>query len=787
MPLTAEQKKMYMAMQLKGETVRRTPGQIAGQQFIVDGIEDCVVEVLDHCAQVTVDDAKRCTITIGPCEDSLFVRDCEDCVVHAACRQLRTRNCVRCTFYLWVLTDPIIESSHSCEFGEWHTAYPLLDAHFKAANLNTSEENLCHKIYDFTPDEPHAPHWTKAPPQLERVIKLQQIESPPVNPATPKIVAPPPDAEKTAAVESDTSVGAEKKEDLCELQAPHELPVASMAEEDDLSELQGLQIATDGSVIKSFQKRGSGRLRPAIGDRVNCHVVALLENGEVFASTREDGTAPLQFVIGDTTVEGRMDVTDIPSGLNEGLVTMARGEVARFTLAASKAHGDAGLTTGDVLVPPGATVEYEVELLNWAQDLQKDGGLLLTRELPAGDSGASVTRLCPSDLMTVRMRYTSREAASQVLIEDCSSGDGAEFMIDDGAVMLGLELAAKQMQAGEKACLEINTVGPGGVLLPYGYASMGPDHPHAAVTGSLVLELELLPFTPPKALDELTGAERLAEVERVRELGVRKFQGGQVARARRRFERALTVASHRNLFAAAAAAGTGVGAATAEESERLLEHRAALSNNIAACCVKLEEWEDTLTATATALQLKPEDTKALYRQGLAYNRLGSYDRAKKSLKAASRLEAAKDKQADRALLRLIRTELNGVTSQGLERNKEKEKETWGGKLQSTEPQQAPPAGLLAKAANAIGSAVGVQRKPAKGSGESPLSPKKKRKKKSGQQAAAQAETEQAMVQPEPPGAGPTVATKHRWWALLRRIAPAAGVLLLLLFMLRRKR
>jgi hypothetical protein len=32
--------------------VRRTPGQIAGQQFIVDGLEDCVVEVLDHCAQV---------------------------------------------------------------------------------------------------------------------------------------------------------------------------------------------------------------------------------------------------------------------------------------------------------------------------------------------------------------------------------------------------------------------------------------------------------------------------------------------------------------------------------------------------------------------------------------------------------------------------------------------------------------------------------------------------------------------------------------------------------------
>ena len=172
---------------------------------------------------------------------------------------------------------------------------------------------------------------------------------------------------------------------------------------------------------------------------------------------------------------------------------------------------------------------------------------------------------------------------------------------------------------------------------------------------------------------------------------MRKFQAGQIARARRRFERALTVASHRNLFAAAA--GSGAAAPTQEESEQLQEHRAALSNNIAACCVKLQEWEDTLTSTATALQIRPEDTKALYRQGLAYNRLGSYERAKKSLKTASRLEAAKE-QPDRALLRNIKTEFNGVTNQGLERNKEKEKETWGGKLQTTQPQDTPPTGLM---------------------------------------------------------------------------------------------
>ena len=81
---------MFTAMNMTGQTIVRHSGQIAGQQFLIDGIKDCTVHVLDHCAQVTCDDAEKCEIVVGPCEDSLFVRDCTDCEVHAVCRQLRT-------------------------------------------------------------------------------------------------------------------------------------------------------------------------------------------------------------------------------------------------------------------------------------------------------------------------------------------------------------------------------------------------------------------------------------------------------------------------------------------------------------------------------------------------------------------------------------------------------------------------------------------------------------------------------------------------------------------------
>jgi hypothetical protein len=174
----------------RAPTLTRLVTQIAGQQFICDGIEDCKIHVLDHCAQVTVDDAKRCEIIIGPCEDSLFLRGCEGCTVYAVCRQLRTRDCVDCKFYLFVLTDPVIESSHSCEFGAWNIAYPLLDQHFRAANLDPAEPNLYKKIYDFTPDEhPDHTHWVEAAELPSRVMDVEGMTELPVNPLRPDDVA----------------------------------------------------------------------------------------------------------------------------------------------------------------------------------------------------------------------------------------------------------------------------------------------------------------------------------------------------------------------------------------------------------------------------------------------------------------------------------------------------------------------------------------------------------------------------------------------------------------------
>ena len=43
----------FMFCERKGEKLVKKPGEIGGQQFILEDLKDCEVLLLDHCAQVS--------------------------------------------------------------------------------------------------------------------------------------------------------------------------------------------------------------------------------------------------------------------------------------------------------------------------------------------------------------------------------------------------------------------------------------------------------------------------------------------------------------------------------------------------------------------------------------------------------------------------------------------------------------------------------------------------------------------------------------------------------------
>jgi len=123
-----------------------------GQQFLIEEVQKCKITVPDRIAALTVDFAKSSNITTGPIESSAFIRNCEDCIFVIACLQFRTRECKRCTFFLYSSTEPIIELSRGLQIGCYNYYYDKLREDMNESRLKLWN-NKWSEVYDFTPPQ----------------------------------------------------------------------------------------------------------------------------------------------------------------------------------------------------------------------------------------------------------------------------------------------------------------------------------------------------------------------------------------------------------------------------------------------------------------------------------------------------------------------------------------------------------------------------------------------------------------------------------------------------------
>jgi len=145
-----------------GEVMRK-PGSVRGLDIVIEDCQNTTIAICDHTAQVQIDSLDDCRVLIGACTDSAFVRGCVNCEMTIGARQLRTRDCRDCTFYLYCATEPVIETSTRLRFAPYNAAYPQLGSHFTSANLAPAG-NLWYAVYDFNGAEPDAAeHWMELP------------------------------------------------------------------------------------------------------------------------------------------------------------------------------------------------------------------------------------------------------------------------------------------------------------------------------------------------------------------------------------------------------------------------------------------------------------------------------------------------------------------------------------------------------------------------------------------------------------------------------------------------
>lgn len=95
-------------------------------------------------------------------------------------------------------------------------------------------------------------------------------------------------------------------------------------------------------------RAGDGTVHPKMGDQVTVHYVGRFPGGDVFDSSIERGE-PATFRLGQ-----------VIEGWNEGLQLMTPGAKFKFTIPPDLAYGERGYPP---VIPPNATLEFEVELL----------------------------------------------------------------------------------------------------------------------------------------------------------------------------------------------------------------------------------------------------------------------------------------------------------------------------------------------------------------------------------------------------------------------------------------
>jgi len=132
-------------------------------------------------------------------------------------------------------------------------------------------------------------------------------------------------------------------------------------------------------------------------------------------------------------------------GWDLGVATMKKGELAKFTLRSDYAYGESG---SPPKIPGGATLVFEIELLDWrsVKDIAGDGGVIKT-VLKEGEGWAT-----PKLADEVCVEITASVKGADKPFFSTPDG-GVEFPLTQGHLCEAVKTAVKTMKKGEHAKL----------------------------------------------------------------------------------------------------------------------------------------------------------------------------------------------------------------------------------------------------------------------------------------------------------------------------------------------
>ncbi len=266
--------------------------------------------------------------------------------------------------------------------------------------------------------------------------------------------------------------------------------------------------AADGGPGGSSSSSDPGRC-PVKGDTVVMHYVGTLKDGgQQFDSSRDRGK-PFRFTLGQSEVRG----------WDLGLATMKRGELAILTVRADLAYGDTGIPPK---IPRGATLCFEVELLDFGEDLTPDqSGGVIRRVLEPGE-GPDHPNEDSSVMVSFRALGGGKEGEEAAREMSFTLGEGTEV-----GVPRWVELAVEKMKKGERSRLTVS-----------------PEYNKEQGAFAVDYEVIVKSFELAKERGQLDGVQTLEQAKLYKDKGTKFFLSGNLQLARKKYDKAILFLEH---------------------------------------------------------------------------------------------------------------------------------------------------------------------------------------------------------------------------------------------------
>eukprot|EP00899_Mesostigma_viride_P024598 jgi/Mesvir1/5322/Mv15413-RA.1 len=396
-------------------------------------------------------------------------------------------------------------------------------------------------------------------------------------------------------------------------------------------------ITEDGLVFKQVLSEGNGWEQPRADYEVQLRIAGRGPDGEVFFSSDKCKGGVLRYVVGKQQV---------PEELELAVKEMLVGESASIVMRAPRINPGGAIAQVPAGVP---SVEYKVELLDMTQVRDLVGnGKVIKRRLRTGEGMFPVD--CPVEDCTVTIRYKGTLADGTVFYDGWRDKGGEPIVVDTGQGLLpeGLDMAVRLMCRKELASVTAEA--------EYAYDKF-PSRPADVPDGaSVAWEVELLDFEAAKNWNRIDFGEQMADALAAKEQGNRVFGRGDYALAAQKYRKLIQKLDR-------------VRGDTPEEAAQVDAIKLPCMLNLAACCVKTDDFGEAIKMCSRVIDYDPMNAKAYYRRGTAFMSMGDFENASIDFKQMALCDDSYKKDSAAALATLARKQ---------EAHKRQEKNLFGG-------------------------------------------------------------------------------------------------------------